>query len=703
MHPSTDQKFFRAEIPALKTIVAACLNSSLGKRLPQALYIHRSGMIDLPPLLQEYVAIAHQILQTQGIQDDSCNLIKLHFDKQGLSFLNYPNFDSDPHPALQTSIYVDFITQRINYLDYRDRDNPPILHRKETFLAPNHPNYSLFATLTAQQEQLGLLKDSRSIGTQKVWAKKLAQHRIEIIDHVLACPIAQFHSQSHSSSAKISRHRAALVRKELSKPVRTALEAQLFNEKTTFFDYGCGHGSDLKFIAQKGFQSSGWDPYYQPQIEPTAADIVNLGYIINVIEDLAERREAMLNAWDLTQQVLIVSAQVMLADPDRDWIAYGDGVITQRNTFQKYFEQDELKIYIDQVLGVDSIPVALGIFFVFRDESQAQAFRASRFRSRATTPRIRLSIQRFEETKTQLQPLMDFFTQRGRLPKPQELESSSFEPLQETFGSVKRAFRLVLQATDVKEWDAIADKRRNDLLVFIALSHFERRPKFGQLPVEVQQDIRGFFGSYQQACAAADLMLISLGNTEMIRDRCTQSPIGKHHSNSLWVHHSALDQLDPLLRLYEGCASRTIGRPEEATVIKFHISPPKITYLFYPTFDQDPHPSLHTAMQIDLRDLQVRYQDYDRIENPLILHQKDELVAENYPNREIFAKLTVQEENWGLLDDRSQISDRLSWEKCLEAHCAELKGHRLIRRKQEDPLKLKFLKAQAHSRKRKNE
>jgi hypothetical protein len=51
----------------------------------------------------------------------------------------------------------------------------------------------------------------------------------------------------------------------------------------------------------------------------------------------------------------------------------------------------------------------------------------------------------------------------------------------ETFGSLKRAFKVILQATDAGEWDAIADKRRNDLLVYLALSHFGKRPKFKDL------------------------------------------------------------------------------------------------------------------------------------------------------------------------------------------------------------------------------
>jgi DNA phosphorothioation-associated putative methyltransferase len=78
-------------------------------------------------------------------------------------------------------------------------------------------------------------------------------------------------------------------------------------------------------------------------VPPSPADVVNLGYVINVIEDTAERREALINAWNLAQKVLIVAAQVLIDDRTRGVIAYGDGIITSRNTFQKYYEQEELK------------------------------------------------------------------------------------------------------------------------------------------------------------------------------------------------------------------------------------------------------------------------------------------------------------------------------------------------------------------------
>ncbi|MEW6494563.1 MAG: DNA phosphorothioation-associated putative methyltransferase [Cyanobacteriota bacterium] len=488
---------------------------------------------------------------------------------------------------------------------------------------------------------------------------------------------------------EIERHRAAIVRIDLSKPVKLAIESAILSKDSTFFDYGCGHGGDIQRLAQQGYTSKGWDPYYQPDNLLTSADIVNLGYVINVVEDPAERREALLKAWELTQKVLLVSAQVLIGDRADGQIAYGDGIVTRRNTFQKYYEQEELKAYIDQVLGVDAIPVALGIYFVFRDEAQAESFRASRFRSRTTTPRIRANVKRFEDYQELLTPLMTFVTERGRLPTPTELPSTP--DIVAEFGTLRRAFQVILQVTDQAEWDAISDKRRYDLLVYLGLTQFSRRPKFGNLDNTLQSDIRAFFGNYKQACAAADLMLMSVGDLRLIANCCKQSKIGKLLPNALYVHVCALEALNPQLRLYEGCASRTIGRMEGATLVKFHFKVPKISYLFYPDFDADPHPALHTSMQIDLRDLQVVYRDYDTSENPPILHRKETFVMADYPLYEKFAKLTRQEENWGLLDHTSTIGTRKGWQKCLKEHCAELRGHRVYWRKDADPYRVKLL------------
>ncbi|MGI0492159.1 DNA phosphorothioation-associated putative methyltransferase [Alkalinema pantanalense CENA528] len=665
-------------------IVRCCNRSQTGKRLPGALYVHVSALIALERSLQDYENLARQHLKKL----EGATLVKFNTDQPKVSYLSYPDFDTDAHPALQWSVQVDLVTSQVGVRNYNDTDNPPVLHRKETFVTSDYPLYQLFAELTRQEETLGLLNQSRDIGTREGWTKRLTDCGIEIQVHVLACPTSR---TAVISQPKIDRHKAALVRNELSKPVRVALEAGLFPPETTFFDYGCGHGGDVERIGDRGYASAGWDPYYRPDTFYQAADVVNLGYIINVIEDPAERREALLKAWGLTGKVLIVAAQVLIEDRMRGMMAYSDGVITRRNTFQKNYSQEELKSYIDQVLGVDAIPVALGIYLVFRDEVQAQTFRASRFRSRATTPRVKASVKRFEQYKEMLAPLMAFFTERGRLPIEEELQE--FSALQSEFGTLRRAFQVVLQATEIQEWDAISEKRRQDLLVYLALSHFGTRPKLRHLAPIVQHDVKALLGNYQQACTAADLMLLSLGNWSVMAERCKSSAIGKKLSHSLWVHVSALDALDPLLRLYEGCASRTICRPEEATVVKFHTSKPKITYLFYPDFDRDPHPYLRTSMQIDLQDLHVSYRDYDPKDNPPVLHQKELLVQSDYPLYEKFAKLSRQEADWGLLDDLGKIRDRRGWQKCLEDHCAELHGHRVVWQKDADLYQVKLVRS----------
>jgi DNA phosphorothioation-associated putative methyltransferase len=106
---------------------------------------------------------------------------------------------------------------------------------------------------------------------------------------------------------------------------------------------------------------------------------------------------------------------------------------------------------------------------------------------------------------------------------PPEAPSLNLTALQTKFGSLRRAFQIVLKATSVGEWDAIADKRRQDILVYLALSHFDRRPRFRDLAEILQNDIKGLFGSYQQASAAADLMLMGLGKPGFIETCCKRS------------------------------------------------------------------------------------------------------------------------------------------------------------------------------------
>ena len=651
------------------TIVSGCKQSTVGKHLPNALYVHSDAIAKLDPVLKDYESRARNLVTNL----ERATIIKFGTDKPKISYLYYPDFDRDPHPQLYQSIVVDLVTEQVSVRQYHNSYNPPILHRKETFVSKDYPLYDVFAELTREEVALGLLDNSRHIGTLQEWTRLLLQQGITLVGHHIACPIDS--PVAKKQTILIERHKAALKRTDLSRPVRIALEADLFKAETTFFDYGCGCGEDIKQIKSQGYAAAGWDPYYRPNSKIESADIVNLGYIINVIEDIAERRQALIKAWSLTHRVLIVSAQVLVDDRRRGLVAYGDGVVTNRNTFQKYYEQEELKLYIDQVLEVESIPAGLGIYFVFRHEAEAELFRASRLYSSLSTPRIQAKVRNFEDYRELLNPLMDFYTKRGRLPVKGELPSEA--AIKEEFRSFARAFKLILQATDRAEWDAITEKRRQDLLVYLALGKFSGRPTIRKLSPEIKADVKALFGSYKQACTIADLLLINVGDMSKIANLCKASEVGKQLKGAIAVHISALEKLPPLLRLYEGCASRNFYRLENANIVKIYYSKPKITYLVYPEFDTQAHPALQATMEVDLHNLSVTYHDISDETNPLILHQKDALVAPDYPSYKKFVRLTKKEQKSGLLKNRDAIRRLHGWLRCLRENEIVIEGHKL--------------------------
>jgi DNA phosphorothioation-associated putative methyltransferase len=86
----------------------------------------------------------------------------------------YPDFGTDPHPALVRSVKLNLRTREIDCLQFAGTANPPILHRKEAFLRPDDPLRAKFARLTRQEERASLLKETTSIGTREGWQAGLS-------------------------------------------------------------------------------------------------------------------------------------------------------------------------------------------------------------------------------------------------------------------------------------------------------------------------------------------------------------------------------------------------------------------------------------------------------------------------------------------------------------------------------------------------
>src|SRR5436305_14688779 len=104
----------------------------------------------------------------------------------------------------------------------------------------------------------------------------------------------------------ILRHKTALQRNDLSRPAKCALRDGLISQATAVFDYGCGHGGDVELLQTQGIPCAGWDPAFCPDRPIHEADVVQLGYVINVIEDARERTATLQRAWQLCRRLLVV-------------------------------------------------------------------------------------------------------------------------------------------------------------------------------------------------------------------------------------------------------------------------------------------------------------------------------------------------------------------------------------------------------------
>ena len=247
-----------------------------------------------------------------------------------------------------------------------------------------------------------------------------------------------------------NRHRTAIVRTDYSRPIRLALLDGVIGPDATVLDYGCGLGDDVRHLRLHGTDSWGWDPVHLPDGSRSAAQVVNLGYVVNVIEDADERAKCLECAWACAERVLIVSAR--LASQTRDFAPvgrYADGFVTSVPTFQKLYYQNELKTWIEAQLGEPAVAGGPGVFYVFRDPADRMGYLASRFRgdTSAPPPSVASSIDAHKEL---VQPLFTFFRAHGRAPLDDEITNAA--EIRERLGSLRRALRLIQRAHDPDHW-----------------------------------------------------------------------------------------------------------------------------------------------------------------------------------------------------------------------------------------------------------
>ncbi|PKN45403.1 MAG: peptidase M15, partial [Deltaproteobacteria bacterium HGW-Deltaproteobacteria-20] len=264
--------------------IRAPLRAKVGKRVANNLYVHTSALPSLPASIRKLVEKA---VRVACVDHDSFNVVRVEGGGKSVSLLLYPRFFDDAFPSLAASYRIDIDTEKVSKKRYNGDTNPPILHRKETLLAPDDVRRGSYEELTKAAEGMGLFEDPTTIGTKLGWEARLERLRLRVEGHRLV--EIDGDGNGTEDDVVIQRHRTALQRYSLSTPMQALWRHGFLQPASTVFDYGCGRGDDIKILQEQGIAADGWDPHFRPKSARVHADVVNLGFVINVIEAPQER------------------------------------------------------------------------------------------------------------------------------------------------------------------------------------------------------------------------------------------------------------------------------------------------------------------------------------------------------------------------------------------------------------------------------
>jgi DNA phosphorothioation-associated putative methyltransferase len=239
----------------------------------------------------------------------------------------------------------------------------------------------------------------------------------------------------------------------------------------------------------------------------------------------------------------------------------------------------------------------------------------------------------------------------GRIPRDEEFDRLA--DVRQACGSLPRALQLFIDRFGEPTFVAARQRRKEDLLVFIAAAQLRRKIPFNQLSLRLQRDLRAFFGSYTNAEEKARELMFAAGDSDELEIAAAQLDFGylDPKEGHFTVHRSLLDELPVILRVYVECAARLYGDPREADLIKIHLHSRKLTFHYYRDFDTIPLPELLTRIKIDLRRLFVTVIDHTTGPEHQLLFFKERFLPKDHPDRSKMDRFSAKLRKLGLREE----------------------------------------------------
>jgi DNA phosphorothioation-associated putative methyltransferase len=602
----------------------------VGKVVANAVYVVPDNVDTLPPgysnLIEKAKALAEEF-------SPEFNVLKISPKSSQISFLAYEDLVNSPFPALRRSVAVNIEKETVSERSYTARDNPPIFHRKELLFGNGHPKYEGFALLTRTLEGLGLFGETSRIGNKQDWEALLSSVGVQLQGHRV------IRSELDPSGQEIARHRTALVRSSLSSPIEIAIKFELLTEELTLFDYGCGRGDDIALLAADGFDAVGWDPYYAVDGTKRSSQVVNLGFVLNVIEAPSERVSVLQDAYGYAEKVLLVAALIDGQKSRSQARRYRDGIITQRGTFQKFFTQMELRELIEASLNTEAISVGPGLFIVIRDEAEREAFLRTRHKraSHQVLPRISSRAKRLIELTSQEDQALSTQYWRvacelGRLPRPSELPAPILEWVNQTFGNPKKAAAWLVDHFGRDGLERAAQQKKDQLVGYLALAIFRRKKLRNLMTPELRREVKRTFGTLKEAEAEAFQALRSMADPDALANDCmiaAEQGCAQIDSKSrLVVLSERIVELPSALQVVIGVAEWFGDDLSSVDVVNVAPERAVVTFHHYRDFQNEPFPMLEARLRVGLIKQTVRYLPELQTEPPRLFIGKSDFLAD---------------------------------------------------------------------------
>jgi hypothetical protein len=222
-----------------------------GKRLPDAVYVHVSTLLDVPDVIEDAVTEAASLAKAS-----SFDLIKLGRKKPTISLLRYPEFWSDPFPAISDAWTVDLAARTAKHTRWKLGDSTPILHRKESFLLPSDPNVPALTAVTRDLERRGLFDSTSSIGIRGVWEYLLREAGVKVVGQ----KVVEIGAPARRACPDVGDSRAT-SRPIVPKLHKALLKAGFWQPGDVNFDLGGGkYDAATKELEVAGVVNQVWDP-----------------------------------------------------------------------------------------------------------------------------------------------------------------------------------------------------------------------------------------------------------------------------------------------------------------------------------------------------------------------------------------------------------------------------------------------------------